>query len=346
MARSQPSRESAQRGGVLPLAVAWLLVLAVTVIGGGFIAWQYDAAAPRLGNPVTVVLPSAPEFAEPEAPTETAGVTVDPVEREGALDAAEQPDLASTSLVAPSYEGPPQIAVVVAGLGLAVEPTESAIDRLPAGITLSFSPYSEALDQWIPRARAMGHEVMIDLPMEPESFPLDDPGPQALLTGIEPEDNLRRLRWFLDKGRDYSGVAMHMGSRFVESRDHLEPILNELRARGILFLDNGSSEASVAGQLARELSLPFAANDRTIDDGDANREAINARLVQVERIALTDGSAVAMAQPFPVTVDRLANWAASLEARGFALVPLSVLADREHNQQAREPAREPPGEPQ
>ena len=113
----------------------------------------------------------------------------------------------------------------------------------------------------------MGHEVMIDLPMEPASFPLDDPGPQALLTGMEPEDNLRRLRWFLDKGRDYSGVAMHMGSRFVESRDELRPILAELRLRGILFLDNGSSEASVAGQLARELSLPFAANDRTIDDG-------------------------------------------------------------------------------
>lgn len=325
MARLQRLRESGQRGGVLPLVVAWLLVLALTAIGAGYIAWQYDAGAPRKGKPIILALPPAPEIEEPEAAT-------------AAVDSSEQQPEAEASVpVTPAYEGPPRIAVVLTGLGLAVEPTETAIDRLPAGITLSFSPYSETLDQWIPRARAMGHEVMIDLPMEPASFPLDDPGPQALLTGMEPEDNLRRLRRFLDKGRDYSGVAMHMGSRFVESRDELEPVLRELRARGILFLDNGSSEASVAGQLARELSLPFAANDRTIDEGDANREAINARLIQVERIALTDGSAVAMAQPYPVTLDRLANWAASLEARGFALVPLSALADRDPNQQAGEP---------
>lgn len=341
MARSRSSRGSEQRGSIVPLAIAWLIVLGLTMAGAGIIAWQYDASAPRLGKPLTLALPPAPEIEEPEPEVETAEVSVDPAEREGANVADEEPAAAP-----PSYEGPPRIAVVLTGLGLANEPTETAIDRLPAGVTLSFSPYAETLDQWIPRARAMGHEVMIDLPMEPDTFPLDDPGPQALLTGKSPEENLQRLRWFLDRGRDYAGVAMHMGSRFVQSRDELQPILGELKARGILFLDNGSSEISLAEQVAASLSLPFAANDRTIDDGDASREAINARLIQVERIALTDGTAVAMAQPYPVTLDRLANWAASLEARGFALVPVSALANVAQKQQAREPPREPPGEPQ
>jgi len=335
MARPQPSRGSEQRGNILPLVAAWLLVLVLTVAAGGYVAWHYDAGAPRLGKPVTVALPPAPDLPEPEP--ETAKVSVDPVEREGSEAAVEQPAVEPSDPVAPVYEGPPQIAVVLTGLGLANEATETAIDRLPSGITLSFSPYAETLDQLIPRARAMGHEVMIDLPMEPASFPLDDPGPQALLTGMSPEQNLQRLRWFLDRGRDFAGVAMHMGSRFVESRDELRPILEELKARGILFLDNGSSDASLAGQLASELSLPFAANDRSIDDGEANREAINARLVQIERIALTDGTAVAMAQPYPVTLDRLANWAASLDARGFALVPVSMLAATERSQQAGNP---------
>lgn len=334
MARQQPSRASEPRNGVFPLIAAWLLVLALIVAGGGYLVWQYDASAPRLGETVTLVLPPAPEPAEPEPEPEAAKAPVDPAEREGAGDAVEQPAAAPSPAVTPGYEGPPRIAVVLTGLGLANEATETAIDRLPAGITLSFSPYADTLDQWIPRARAMGHEVMIDLPMEPVSFPLDDPGPQALMTGMAPEENLQRLRWFLDRGRDYAGVAVHMGSRFVESRDELRPVLEELKARGIVFLDNGSSDAGIAEQLARELSLPFAANDRTVDDGDANREAINARLVQIERIALTDGTAVAMAQPYPVTLDRLANWAASLEARGFALVPLSALADTEDRQQA------------
>ncbi|HMA15613.1 MAG TPA: divergent polysaccharide deacetylase family protein, partial [Kiloniellaceae bacterium] len=219
----------------------------------------------------------------------------------------------------------PRIAVVLTGLGLSDGATEAAIERLPAAVTLSFSPYARDLERWIALARARGHEVLIDLPMEPASFPNEDPGPQALLTSLTPEANLDRLDWVLGRGSAYVGVAGAMGSRFTATREALEPVLREVKARGLLFVDRRASEDSLVPALAEEIGLPHAVNNRSVDERQASRLAIDARLAQVERVALADGAAVAMAQPYPVTLERLAEWTAELTARGFAVAPISAL---------------------
>lgn len=223
----------------------------------------------------------------------------------------------------------PRIAVVLTGLGLAGNVTEAAIQKLPGGVTLSFTPYSRKLNHWVAQARLNGHEVMLDLPMEPTSYPDDDPGPQALLTALSPRQNLDRLRWTLDRATGYVGLAAVMGSRFAASKEHMGPVLEELRERGLLFLDNRASDRSLAAQVAGEIGVPNAVNDRSLDRTQASRVAIDARLVQVENLARGDGFAVAMGRPYPVTIERLGAWAKGLEARGFALAPISALANRQ-----------------
>jgi polysaccharide deacetylase 2 family uncharacterized protein YibQ len=223
----------------------------------------------------------------------------------------------------------PRIAVVLSGLGLSDSATEAAINKLPAAVTLSFSPYARGLERWIALARSRGHEVMLDLPMEPASFPNEDPGPQGLLTGLSAEANLVRLDWVLSRGSAYVGLAGAMGSRFTASRGAMEPILRLVKDRGLIFLDRRTTEESVVPVIAQEIGLPRAINNRSIDERQASRVAIDARLAQIERIALTDGYAVAMAQPYPVTLDRLADWATELTARGFVIAPISALADKQ-----------------
>ena len=221
----------------------------------------------------------------------------------------------------------PRIAVVLSGLGLSDSATQAAIDNLPAAITLSFSPYARDLERWIALARARGHEVMLDLPMEPASFPNDDPGPQGLLTSLSEEENLDRLDWVLSRGSAYVGVAGSMGSRFTAERRHMAVVVKELKARGLIFLDNRTTEKSVVPALATEFDLPSAINNRSIDESQASRIAIDARLAQIERIALTEGFAVAMGQPYPVTLERLAEWSTELTARGFVIAPISALVN-------------------
>lgn len=228
----------------------------------------------------------------------------------------------------PDDETRPRIAVVVAGLGLSEAATTAAIQQLPAEITLSFSPYSNRIEEWVAMARAAGHEVLIDLPLEPASFPRDDPGPQALLTSLGEETNAERLAWVLSRVEGFVGVATFMGSRFTTSAEHMQPVVEELARRGLLILDSRSAADSLAAKLADDSGVAYVINDRFLDN-EASRVAIDGRLQQVERIARTQGVAVAMGYAYPVTVERLTAWARGLDAKGLTLAPISAVADRQ-----------------
>lgn len=228
----------------------------------------------------------------------------------------------------PADETRPRIAVVLAGLGLSEAATTAAIQQLPAEVTLSFSPYSNRLDTYIAMARAAGHEVLLDLPMEPVSFPRDDPGPQALLTSLSQDNNAQRLAWTLGRAEGYLGVATYMGSRFTTSAEHLRPVLAELKRRGLLLLDSRAAPDSLAAALAAEAGVPHAINDRFVDN-EASRVAIDGRLQQIERIARTSGVAVAMGYAYPVTIERLSAWSRSLSGKGLILAPISAVVGRQ-----------------
>ncbi len=222
----------------------------------------------------------------------------------------------------------PRIAVVVTGLGLSGAATEAAIQELPGSVTLAFSPYAKNLDQWMTLARTAGHEVLLDLPMEPIDYPQQDPGPYTLLTSIDPKQNLFKMQWLLSRGTGYVGVTNHMGSRFTASGKDLGPVINTMKSRGLLFLDSRASDQSVAAKMAREANMPWALNNRFID-AEASRPAIDARLGEVEEIAKKTGFAVAMGSAYPVTMERVAKWIPEAEKRGFAIAPVSAIANKQ-----------------
>ena len=295
-----------------------------------------EEAPPAQTAAVAETAPQDPEerVAEPSAaePAESAALE-SPAAAEAAMPAATELDggavLAPWRRFAAVYDAAdarPRIAVVLTGLGLSAEATNRAIRELPASITLSFTPYADRLDHWMGLARVNGHEVLLDLPMEPTTFPYDDPGPQTLLTQLDAAENRQRLRWVLERGRSYVGLAAVMGSRFTQSEPDLQPVLEEIKDRGLMFVDNQATEASAGARLARGLGLPHAVNDRMLDDGHASHVAIDARLAQIERLARANGAAVAMGRPYPATLERLRAWVRSLDDRGFVLVPITALA--------------------
>jgi polysaccharide deacetylase 2 family uncharacterized protein YibQ len=224
--------------------------------------------------------------------------------------------------------GGARIAIVIADMGMSQSATRAAIQQLPGTVTLAFAPYAADLDTWIAQARAAGHEVMLQLPMEPHNYPVNDPGPYTLLTSLSAEDNLDRLEWLLSRFTGYVGVTNYMGSRFTTSPEHLRPVLSVLRDRGLMFLDSRSSGNSVAGKMAGEIGLPRALNNRFLD-AVASRRDIDTRLAELERIAEATGFAVGIGFPFPVTIERIAAWAATLPAKGLVLSPVSALVNKQ-----------------
>jgi polysaccharide deacetylase 2 family uncharacterized protein YibQ len=221
----------------------------------------------------------------------------------------------------------PQIAIVVGGLGIGASATSDAIAKLPKAITLAFAPYGNDVSRWVGRARGAGHEILLQLPMEPFDYPDNDPGPQTLLTNLAAAQNIDRLHWFLSRFQGYVGVTNFMGARFTSNESAFAPVLADLSARGLLYFDDGGSTRSLAAKVATASKAPFLKADVVVD-AKPNWADIDAALDQLERMASEKGSAVGMASAVPVSIERIARWAKAAEARGVRIVPLSALAAR------------------
>lgn len=229
------------------------------------------------------------------------------------------------------YSGPeetPRIAIMVTDIGLNTKSSTAAIDNLPGQIDLGFSPYGRNLQGWMDKARAKGHEGFLMLPTEPLNYPQSDPGPHTLLTYLSKRENLLRLDWILSQVTGYVGVVNHMGSKFTASEQAITPIIEELRSRGLMFVDARSSRFSMAARIARRLSMPRALNDRYIDN-EMTAEDINRQLGELERTATTFGAALGMARAVPLSINEIAKWSLTLKEKGIELVPVSAIANRQ-----------------
>jgi polysaccharide deacetylase 2 family uncharacterized protein YibQ len=217
----------------------------------------------------------------------------------------------------------PVVAIVVGGLGVGAAKTTDAIMKLPAAVTLAFTPYGSDPGKLAERARAQRHEILLQIPMEPFDYPDNDPGPQTLLTTLQPEQNLDRMYWHLSRFQGYAGVANFMGARFVTADAVMQPIIREAAKRGLGYFDDGSAPRSVASSLAAGQTMPFAKADFAIDAVPTAVE-IDRTLAKLESLAKERGTAVGVASALPVSIERIGVWTKALESRGILLVPLTT----------------------
>ena len=215
--------------------------------------------------------------------------------------------------------GKPKVALIIGRLGQNASLTRQAIETLPGEVTLSFVPYASGLQGWIDLARQHGHEVLIEVPMEPLDYPANDPGPYTLLAAAPAKDTVKRLEWILSRATGYFGVSNAFGSRFVNAQAPMETLLSNLRKRGLAFIDDGSAMASQGG-------LMRASADKVLDDQGLSPDAIGEQFEVLEQTARRQGQALGKGSAYPVTVAQARQWIGGLERRGFQLAPASALA--------------------
>ncbi len=163
--------------------------------------------------------------------------------------------------------------------------------------------------------------------MEPFDYPDNDPGPQTLLTTLDTGQNVDRLYWLMSRFQGYVGISNFMGGRFTASEPALAPVLKETAKRGLIYLDDGTSSRSLAGQIAGANNLAFAKAEVVIDAVPTPAE-IDRALARLEAAARERGIAVGIAGALPVAIERIAKWAKAAEGRGFTLVPISAVANK------------------
>lgn len=215
-----------------------------------------------------------------------------------------------------------RVALVVTGLGISQNATAGAIAALPPAVTFAFAPYGADLDKTVGRAREEGHEVMLQVPMEPFDYPDNDPGPHTLRTQARGHDNLDKLHWAMGRFTGYTGLVNFMGAKLTADEAALTPVLREIAGRGLTFLDDGSSSRSLVKSVGPANRVPVARADVVLD-GVARTDLIDAELARLEETARKKGFAIGTASAMPLTVERIARWAKALEGRGVLLVPAS-----------------------
>jgi polysaccharide deacetylase 2 family uncharacterized protein YibQ len=193
----------------------------------------------------------------------------------------------------------PKIALVVGGVGLNPATTEAAISELPEAVTLAFAPYGDNIAAAAARARARGHETLLQAPMEPFDYPENNPGPHTLRVDAGDLDD---LHWLMGRFAGYAGIMNFMGGRFTSDEKALSPVLADIAQRGLFFLDDGAAPQSLVGSVA----------------------ALDAALAQLEAEARKSGSAIGFANAQGPTIARLARFAREVERRGVAIAPVSA----------------------
>jgi polysaccharide deacetylase 2 family uncharacterized protein YibQ len=214
---------------------------------------------------------------------------------------------------------PPRIAVLVTGLGLPDAPAADVLKGLPASVSVAYGAYGRNLQEAVTKARGNGHEVLLQIPLEPNNYPSVDPGPHTLLTTLPPEENMKRLQWLMSRYTGYVGVTNHMGEKFEAASQAMTPVLEELKRRGLLYIDDGSVKDSTVGQIAGTIGLDYSV---VSVQADANNLA--KQLSQLESTAKEKGAAIGVIKATPAAVKQLSDWAAKLESKGFVLVPVSA----------------------
>lgn len=219
-----------------------------------------------------------------------------------------------------------RVAIVIGGLAVSQTGTQAAIAKLPPEVTLAFAPQGNSIGRWMQEARNRGHEIVMQVPLEPFDYPNVNPGRNTLTVDAGADENLKNLRWALSRTTNYVAVMNYMGARFCADKAAMEPVMAELGKRGLGYLDDGSSARSVAPELALQDRVPLAVADTAID-AQQDRGAILKKLDQLEATARARGFALGTGSAFDITVDTVTSWIGEAKKRGIEIVPVSAVSN-------------------
>ena len=235
------------------------------------------------------------------------------------------PEAPARVVPAPGPAPVARLAFLIDDLGARVED----VDRLLAlALPLSYAvlPYEAQTRQVAARLAARGAEVLCHLPMAAERG--EDPGRGALTLGMSAGEIARATAAALDAVPGAVGINNHMGSLLTADAAAMRAMLGVAAERDLFFVDSRTTPDSLAERVAREVGVPTAARDVFLD-AERDAPSLAAELERLLALATERGAAIAIAHPHRASLELLERELPRLKARGFELVPVSYLLERE-----------------
>ena len=213
------------------------------------------------------------------------------------------------------------VVIIIDDMGLSSHSRD--VENLPGPLTLSYLPYAEGLPARTAYAKRRGHELMLHMPMQPINSDVD--GGPTLLRSDQSDEKFRSLLLYnLERFDGFVGINNHMGSKLTTNRKAMKVVMEELKKRGLYFVDSKTIGSSVAAQVASETGLKFAERDIFLDH-EISLSFVRNALQKVEMTANQKGYAIAIGHPHEVTIQALKEWLPTLKNKGLTLRPASAV---------------------
>jgi len=220
--------------------------------------------------------------------------------------------------------GVARVVIVLGGMGISQTSTQQAIRKLPPNVTLAFAPYGNSLKRWMEEARKKGHELLLQIPMEPIDYPQSNPGPHTIRAEANLQENLANLHWSMSRITNYVGVMNYLGNKILSQPASLSPIFAEISKRGLLFVEDGTVQNSVGEGVAVKELVPYARANVLLDNV-RSRAAIADKLVKLAEEAKRTGLAIGVGNAFPDTIDLVSQFANQARQNGIEITPVSAV---------------------
>ncbi len=217
----------------------------------------------------------------------------------------------------------PIVVIIIKNVGLNPSFTREVME-LPKEINIGFSAYSDSLDEWVKKVQEVGHEVILNIPMEAVDSQINKPGPYSLITQATDAENQTRLKMVLGLASGYSAIYSDNNEIFTRSPDTIKPLLDALKKENKHFVYGGGYTNNMVIQVADSINYPVLVNDLVLDD-DISSAAVSKKFVEMERIANEKGYVVAMAHPYPATISILESWLQTAPQKNLLVSPVSLL---------------------
>jgi uncharacterized protein len=156
------------------------------------------------------------------------------------------------------------IAVIIDDIGQDLQVVDE-LAEIRAPIAFAVLPFVPHTAEAARRLHAAGKEILLHLPMEPRSYPANNPGKGALFTAMTDREIRAQVAEDLAAVPHALGVNNHMGSRFTEDEARLTIVMEELSKRGLFFVDSRTTPASRGREAAARAGVPFASRSVFID---------------------------------------------------------------------------------
>jgi polysaccharide deacetylase 2 family uncharacterized protein YibQ len=131
-------------------------------------------------------------------------------------------------------------------------------------------------------ANQTGHETLIHVPMEPISYPHNDPGPNAIYVHLSENEIRKRMEKFIADFPLCAGMNNHMGSLVTSDPKVMKIVLDVVKEHNMYFVDSKTSQSSIAYSLAQKMMIPTTENKLFLDTPNMDVVTLKSKLRQLE----------------------------------------------------------------